>query len=342
MSCLGTLVPQGPHTLVIPAPQVKLFWAHNNSMGSPFRSFARCLPLALLVLLSGCATVLDEDGALAIVPYHISSTGRIIVAANINETGPFDFAVDTGASISVLLKETVERAGLRHDTANPVLVHGMVGSGRYPTAIIDRLAVGSEAWVGAKTVVMPGGTKATTGLDGILGIDFLSRYAVGYSAQEGVIRLYPPPVVAERSYRGWSSIPLRRLKTSAGPSRLFAIDIEIAGRRLPALLDLGAGANMMNTRALRFIGERLRKRHTDKELVGAVEATIVHAELEVGVVKTARLRWANTKFLVADIHALEILQLDDRPIAIIGADFFNRRDFVIDFVRSRLLVKMPN
>ncbi len=327
---------------MIPAPQVKLFWAHNNGMGSPFRSFARCLLPALLIFFSGCAAVLEEDGALAIVPYHISSTGRIIVAANINETGPFDFAVDTGASISVLLKETVERAGLPPDTGGSILVHGMVGSGRYPTAIVDTLAVGSEAWVGAKTVVMPGRTKATTGLDGILGIDFLSRYAVGYSAQERVIRLYPPPVVAERSYRGWSSIPLRRLKTSAGPSRLFAIDIEIAGRRLPALLDLGAGANMMNTRALRFIGERLRKRHTDKELVGAVEATIVHAELEVGVVKTARLRWANTKFLVADIHALEILQLDDRPIAIIGADFFNRRDFVIDFVRSRLLVKMPN
>lgn len=311
-------------------------------MCSSFGSSARSLLPALLIFVSGCAAVLEEDGALAIVPYHISSTGRIIVAANINETGPFDFAVDTGASISVLLEDTAEQAGLRSNMRNPVLVHGMVGSGRYPTALVDTLAVGGEAWRDAKAVVMPGETKATTGLDGILGIDFLSRYAVGYSAQEGVIRLYPPSVVVGRSYKGWASIPLRRLKTSAGPTGLFAIDIEIAGRRLPALLDLGAGANLMNVRALRFIGERLRKRHTDKELVGAVEATIVHAELVVGVVKTARLRWANTKFLVADIHALEILELDDRPIAIIGADFFSRRDFVIDFARSRLLVKMPN
>ncbi len=311
-------------------------------MGKPIRSFARCLPLALLVFLSGCATVLDEDGALAIVPYHISSTGRIIVEASVNDRGPFDFAVDTGASISVLLEDTVERAGLRHDTGDSVLVHGMVGSGRYPTTRIDALAVGGEAWVGAKTVVMPGGSEATSGLDGILGLDFLSRYAVGYSAEERVIRLYPPSVVAERSYRGWSSIPLRRLKTSAGPTKLFAIDIQIAGRRLPALLDLGAGANLMNTRALRFIGERLRKRRTGGELIGAVEATIVHAELEVGVVKTAHLRWKNTKFLIAEIHALNILKLDDRPIAIIGGDFFNQRDFVIDFARSRLLVKLPN
>jgi len=311
-------------------------------MCSPFGSSSRGLLLALLIFVSGCAAVLEEDGALAIVPYRISSTGRIIVDANINDIGPFDFAVDTGASISALLESTAERADLRYGSDDSILVHGMVGSGRYPATRIDRLVVGSEAWVGAKAVVMPGGTEATADLDGILGIDFLSRYAVGYSAQERVIRLYPPSVVAERSYKGWSSIPLRGLNTSAGPSRLFAIDIEISGHRLPALLDLGAGANMMNGRALRFIGGRLRKRQTDTEIVGAVEATHVHAELKVGVVKTAHLRWPNKKFLIVDLHALDILELDGRPIALIGADFFNRRDFVIDFARSRLLVKMSN
>ncbi len=299
--------------------------------------------LALLIVLSGCATaVLDEDGARAIVPYQINSTRRIIVEASINDRGPFNFAVDTGASISVLLEETMQRAGIPQDSSGSVLIHGMVASGRYPTTRIQKLAVGGETWVDARAVVMPGGTQATDELDGILGNDFLSRYAVGYSVEERVIRLYPPSVVAERSYRGWSSIPLRRLKTSAGPTLLYAIDIEIAGRMLPAMLDLGAGANLMNTRALRFIGERLRRRLTGGELSGAVEATVVHAKLEVGVVRTTHLRWTDTEFLIADIHALDILELDDRPIAIIGAEFFNRRDFVIDFARSRLLVKMPD
>lgn len=311
-------------------------------MRSPFGSSAKCLPLALLLVLSGCASVLDEDGALAVVPYRISGTGRIIVKATINDSGPYDFAVDTGASISVLLEDTVHREGLEQNPDDAVLIHGMVGSGRFPTVRVDTLAVGGDTWSDAKVVVMPGGTDASAGLDGILGIDFLSQYSVGYSVQERVVRLYPPSIVAERSYKGWSSIPLQSLRTSAGPSRLFAIDIEIAGRTLPALLDLGSGANLMNARALRYIGERLRRRQDDKELIGAVEAIVVHAELEVGVVKTKQLRWKNVRFLVADIHALDILELDNRPIAIIGADFFNRRDFVIDFARSRLLVKMPN
>ena len=299
--------------------------------------------LALLIILSGCAAaILDENGALAIVPYQISSTGRIMVEASVNGRGPFDFAVDTGASISVLLEETAQQADLPQDSAGSVLIHGMVASGRYPTAQIETLAVGGANWGDARTVVLPGGTRATSGLDGILGNDFLSRYAVGYSVEERVIRLYPPSVVAERSYRGWSAIPLRALKTSLGPTKLFAIDIEIAGRTLPALLDFGADANLMNTRALRFIGERLRHRRSGNEISGAVEATIVHAELEAAVVRTAHLRWRNTIFLVADIHALDVLELDDRPMAIIGAEFFNRRDFVIDFARSRLLVKTPD
>ncbi len=305
------------------------------SCGSPIS----WLVPGLAMLLPGCASVFDEDGALAVVPYRLSSTERIIVSAYLNDSGPLDFAVDTGSSITVVLEETARQNDLQRDAGRQVLVHGLAAAGQFSTARIDRLRVGSEVWTGAEAVLLPGGTAATSGLDGILGIDFLSRYAIGYSSEERVIRLYPPSVVAARSYKGWASIPLRRLKTSARASRLFAIDIEISGRTIPALLDLGSSANLMNARALRYIGERLRKRPSDRELVGAVEATTVHMELEIGVVKTSHLRWKNSRFLVADIHVLDILELDHRPIAIIGADFFNQRDFVIDFARRRLLVR---
>ena len=48
----------------------------------------------------------------------------------------------------------------------------------------------------------------TSGIDGILGVDFLRRYAVGFSTRDRVIRLYPPDLVARRNYRGWTSVPL--------------------------------------------------------------------------------------------------------------------------------------
>ena len=335
----GDAPPAGAHILLTPVPQVKPFSGHNYRMRSSSGPSIRGLWLLLAAFVSGCASVFDVDGALAVVPYEVSDNGRIIVNAQVNENGPFEFAIDTGASISMVLEETLGEAGLELDETELITIHGLIGSGRYPTASIGRLAVGSETLADVRVVVMPGDSPGSIGLDGILGNDFLSRYAVGYSYTDRVIRLYPPALVAERSYAGWSSIPLQRLSIAAGDTALYAIDIEISGRTIPALLDLGSGANLMNTRALRFIGERIRKRREGGELSGAVEATVVHTELEVGEVTTANLRWRNKRFLVTDVHVLDILQLDDRPIAIIGSDFFDRRDFVIDFAQERLLVR---
>ena len=331
--------PAGAHILLTSVPQVKAFSGHNWPMRSSFGLSFRGLWLVLTICTSGCASVFDVDGALAVIPYQINDSGRIIVRAQINEAGSFDFAIDTGASISVLIESAVERADLEYRTDDSILIHGMVGSGRYATATIDSLTVGSEVWADARVAVLPGDTPASTGLDGILGVDFLSRYALGYSSRDRIIRLYPPSLVAERTYKGWSSIRMERLDTKQATGALYTIDIEISGRTIPALLDLGSGANLMNGRALRFIGERLRKRSRESELAGAVEATTVHAELRVRRVKTGNMQWRNKNFLIVDIHVMDILQLDHRPVAIIGSDFFNRRDFVIDFARNRLLVR---
>ncbi|NCF74665.1 MAG: hypothetical protein GWP67_14325 [Gammaproteobacteria bacterium] len=40
--------------------------------------------LAAVFVLWGCASVLDEDGALAIAPYDIKENGRIVIEAQVN------------------------------------------------------------------------------------------------------------------------------------------------------------------------------------------------------------------------------------------------------------------
>jgi hypothetical protein len=44
--------------------------------------------------------------------------------------------------------------------------------------------------------------------------------------------------------------------------------------------------------------------------------------------------------LIADLEIFETFMLGDSPAAILGASLFTRRDFFIDFVRSRLLVNV--
>ena len=42
----------------------------------------------------------------------------------------------------------------------------------------------------------------------------------------------------------------------------------------------------------------------------------------------------------SDLEIFKTLQQGDSPLVILGSGLFNQRDFVIDFVRNRLLVKV--
>jgi predicted aspartyl protease len=283
--------------------------------------------------------VLDLDGALAIAPYHIEDSGRIVVEGHVNDQGPFDFALDTGSSITAVFDELRDELALEPIPGIKVIVHGAVTSGQFPLLDIDRLTVGREIWADPRIVSLPGETAAGTTIDGILGVDFLRRYAVGFSTKDRVVRLFPPDLVADRAYQGWASVPLEAEAIGESGAALYFIDIEIDGRKISALFDLGAGFNMINWPGARQLG-LTRPRLRDEDLVsGALEESPLAARLDAREVTTAGIRWRNEVFSIADLEIFDTLMLSDRPAAILGAGLFTQRDFIIDFVRSRLLVK---
>ena len=294
--------------------------------------------LASVLALSACAGVLDVDGALAIAPYHIEDSGRIVVEARVNGQGPFDFALDTGSSISAVFDELRNELPLEPIPGIKVIVHGAVASGQFSLLDIGLLEVGREVWAEPRIVSLPGTTAAGASIDGLLGVDFLRRYAVGFSTRDRVVRLYSPDLVADRSYRGWASVPLKAERIGERGAALYFIDIEIDGRKIPALFDLGAGSNIINSSGARGLASSALRR--DDVFTGALESSTVVARLDAEEVITAGIRWRNEVFSIADLEIFETLLLRDSPAAILGAGLFTQRDFIIDFVRSRLLVKV--
>ena len=293
--------------------------------------------LAATLLFSGCASelVLDRDGALALIPQRLSSSGHIIVQTMLNGNGPFDFALDTGASISVVFEDSLQEAGLEPAPGDQVRVQGMTGSGSYPVTNVARLQVGTEVWGPARLALLPETSPVAGHFDGILGIDFMSRYAVAYSQQDRVIRLYPRQLVRERNYAGWHSIPLFELRIADGNVTAYAFDMYIAGERIPTMFDLGANANLMNRTAARSFGIRTRRA---EGVDGAFGATIIATELFVWEVTIDNTRWHRSRFLVADFPIFEALGLRRKPAAIAGTSLLKDRDFIIDFSGKRLLV----
>ena len=304
-----------------------------------YRGAAKATLIVALLLVSGCASILDEDGALAVVPYRISGSGQIVVTTAINGKSPFVFAFDTGASISVIFDRARENLGLECVADRDVVIQGMVGSGTFPIAIIDQLQLGREVWANARLAAMPGGELAGAEIDGILGLDLLDRYAVSFSAEDKALRLYAPDSVEERSYRGWAAVPLREMSIGKGSSAVYVIDVNVGSVQIPALLDLGASSNIMNWRAARALRVRPLSPRQPGEISGAVESAPVAAQLEIRVLKTGKLRWSRKTFIIADFPVFDVLGLENRPMAIVGAELFSRRDFLIDFSRKRLLIK---
>ncbi len=291
------------------------------------------------MLLSGCAGALELDDALAIAPYVIDRNGRIVIESRINDLGQYPLLLDTGASISVIFEELAQKAGLQPIPDSAVIVHGVVSSGIFPLLDIDRLDVGSETWHKPRVVMLPNETGAATGVDGLLGVDFMSRYAVGFSVRERVLRFYPRELVAQRTYRGWDSIPMRPQIVGRGGATAYFVDIEIEGQTLPAALDLGSGVNMINIAGadtLNLVPVRSRRKDEVTGILGKLPGL---SRFKARSVRTSGTRWRNEEFLVADFEIFETFGLRDRPGAILGAGFFTQRDFVLDFARSRLLVK---
>ncbi|NNL51732.1 MAG: hypothetical protein HKO73_13065 [Woeseiaceae bacterium] len=300
----------------------------------------KIMGLVTVFALSGCAGTLELDDALAIAPYHIEDGGRIIVEARVDGLGPFDFVLDTGASISAIFDKLRDELGLEPVPGKVVIIHGAVASGRFSLLDIDRLEIGQETWDDPRIVSLPGETAAGSTVDGVLGVDFLQRYAVGFSTSDRVVRLYPPDLIARRSYRGWASVPLQAEPVGETGASVHYIDIEIDGWPIKAVFDLGAGFNMINWPGVRSLGATAPRSRRDRLLTGALDSSLLVATLEAKEVTTASIRWRNEVFSIADIEIFETLMLGDTPAAILGAGLFTQRDFVIDFVRSRLLVKV--
>lgn len=298
------------------------------------------IPLAAVFILSGCATTLDLDGALTVVPYRLERDGRIVVEAAVNGAGPFEFILDSAASISAVFDGLSNRLSLEVIPNQMVKIRGAVASGEFSLLDVENLTLGTETWARPRVVSLPSDTEVARDLDGVLGVDFLGRYAVFFSAGDRVIGLYPPELVAQQNYRGWSSIPLSVRSISEGGPAVYFIDIEIDGHEIPAVFDLGAGVNMINWKGARSLGIKRSLMRRNQVIIGAIDTMKVLARLDAREVTTAGVRWRNESFAIADLEIFETLMIADRATAILGATLFTQRDFIIDFQRNRLLVNV--
>ncbi len=286
----------------------------------------------------GCVSILDEGDAITRVPYSQRPDGQITIEVSINGRGPLVFALDSAASISAVSQHVVNDLDLPMIEGKRVFVHGAVSSGELDLARLDTLAYGSEQKQSLAVAVLQDTSRSLPGIDGILGLDVLKAYSVGFSSREKTLLLYEQDTLADRGFSDWANVPMSERPIGDTGAFVYSIGIWIKGQRILALFDLGSEVNLVNSVAARRVGVRINTDAGD-DLHGALDSTPVQATLLISEVATHGVIWKNEDFSVADLPVFERFGLSRRPAAMVGATLFTQRDFIIDFPRSRLLIR---
>jgi hypothetical protein len=295
--------------------------------------------LGALLFLQGCAPLLNLDRALTVVPFTLQGNGRVMVAAFVNEQGPYLFAIDTAATNSFVFSYVSEELGLEPIAGVSANVYGAVANGQFPVTAIDSIRIGTESWRDIRLITIPGNTSATSRIYGVLGADFLRRYSIGVFAQSRSLSLFAPESIAGQSFAGWAAIDLEPRHFQGSEEPLRYLELEIGSYSVPALLDLGAGVSAINSPAARTLRLTTVRPEQRGQFSGAVGTEPVIAQLSSQDLRTGRIRWGNERMLIADLPVFDTLDSSDRPLAILGSGLFSKRDFIVDFSRDRLLVR---
>jgi len=260
---------------------------------------------------------------------------RMTVEVFINEQGPFNFVVDTGADRSALSSVVAARLGLQPGPI--VMLHGVGGSALTPTAKVGLMVAGDARMRDSELPVLP---PERLGVDGLLGVDMLENRNVIMDFRRNRLEV-------RRSTALSGAFPgVREVSVLADArfGRLAVANARVGGVRCVAFIDSGSGASMGNMALADAIKLRLRRRpepSTAIRLIGAAgEATLGELRV-VRSIELGALRMTNLPLVLADLHIFDVWNLNSRPAVLLGVDvlkMFSRveLDFGADRVKFRL------
>ncbi|MDI9889220.1 retropepsin-like aspartic protease [Streptomyces sp. HNM0645] len=180
-------------------------WETAASGPTPLRRLRFVVALLAPLLLIGCLVYEDRGdrgaaqrspGVTREVPLRVAKEGGrtlAFVPVSIEGTGPFLFALDTGASISVVDDDVADRAGLER-TGERRVVSGILDAGQVPVARVERWELGSIVLDPAEVAVIDLGTpRGGDGIQGLLGSDVLSGFgSITVDYDEGMLEIPAP------------------------------------------------------------------------------------------------------------------------------------------------------
>lgn len=297
------------------------------------------------------------------VPFNLIQN-RPFVKVMINGKGPFNFVVDTGASLSVISDKTAQQLGIR-PVARGGMARAVGGSGSFPIiyGLIDSLEIGptrvDTVPVYIRTVHSSPDLPDEARADGYIGLSMLGSFEISIDYLNRTFKLDRTPlrneemVMAGRGPVGLTrevvpvgqepkistastleiDIPVR--STSGG---LASAETNLPGLRRPLnfILDTGATVTVVSKAAVkRFELDALKLKGETYRVIGAAGIEEGAEALQLATLTVKGLRKSNSRALILDLDPVNETSGFEQH-GIIGGDYLTHFLVQLDLRRFRL------
>ena len=159
----------------------------------------RCLAFAILICACtgpGAPETVEApaDSAAGEVDFEYAGPAEtaIVVPVHINGRGPYDFVLDTGATMTCVDTALRNELQLPEDRGRITMGAGIGESGRVQMVSIDSFRVGGARATDMPTCVLDFAHFRTLGVDmhGLIGLNFLKEFRVTVDFERRVIGLH--------------------------------------------------------------------------------------------------------------------------------------------------------
>ena len=313
---------------------------------------------AAMFLLAACASVTSNSSKLKIddvltrasvmrFPYEKTTDGHLLIPVSVNGREASFFAIDTGATRSVIFNETSVSLNLTQTTQPDIIVHGLVEAEGRPIVKLAKLEIGYHKFFDIDVAVLGDRKRyhhSGQAIEGLIGLDILSRFRLYLDVDNRHLYFIPGTTPEIRKPSQWKYVSLvdNPYKNDGRDLNFFIADFD--GQKSPVLLDSGSAVNFMNWRAanhskIRRIKKRLKKQWSIEGATGTFNPKVY---VTFDFLFSGDKYWHQESFVVSDLSSLDVLGISGKPFAIAGIGLLSADSFYLDFANNTLFMQDRN
>lgn len=312
-----------------------------------------CAGLSLLLL--GCETTsappterelskLLQHRSVVSLPLEAGHGDLPVVKVGLGDGETGRFVLDTGATLTAIYQKTQRRLGLPSLDKYSVRVFGMFETDLQSMAQLQQLSLGKARIRDLKVAVLDTPPPSDgPALDGLIGMDVLSKYRLLIDRHRGIITFLPNILGRINLPPSWRVIQLKPNPFTDEDRLLHFLEIRLGNKSTVSMLDTGSEYSMINWNTVRFPQLRAlrRKLRRDWELEGAIGNFDPISKVRVENFRAGQQVWEYHNFIVLDFKTLTILGIADQPFVIAGSDLFSEKTMLIDFDADEIRIEPP-